>query len=90
MAELPPRSPHFVRVVHTTGGQPLIGHGVLTINNSRMAVLKTLVTVKRPSLTLTHLQRNVQYLNSPYAAVLHQKTTESQPYVHRGLHLWSP
>ena len=27
----------------------------LTVNNSRMTVLKTLVTVKQPPLTLTHL-----------------------------------
>ena len=33
--------------------------------------MRTLVTVQ-----------NIQYLNSPYVAVLHQKTTESQPYVH--------
>ena len=26
-AEPPPRSPHFVRVVHTAGGRPLIGQG---------------------------------------------------------------
>ena len=50
-----PRSPHFVRDVHTTGGQPLIGHGFLTINNSRMTVLQTSVTMKQPPLTLTHL-----------------------------------
>ena len=31
--------------------------------------------------------RNLQYLNSPYVAILHQKMTESQPYVHRGPHL---
>ena len=36
-----PRSPNFVRVVHTTGTQPLIGQGFLTINNSRMTVLQT-------------------------------------------------
>ena len=72
--ELPPRSPHFVRVVHTTGGRPLIGHGVLTVNNSLMTVLVTLVTVKQPPLALTHLQRNVQYLNSPYVTILYRKT----------------
>ena len=32
--ELPPRSPHFDQVVHTTGGRPLIGHGVLTVSKS--------------------------------------------------------
>ena len=48
--------------------------GVLTVNNSRMTILKMLVTMKRPPLTLTHLQRNVQYLNSPYVTVLHRKT----------------
>ena len=51
-----PRSPHFVRAVHATGRGPLIGHGFLIINNSRMTVLQTLVTEKRPPLTLTHLQ----------------------------------
>ena len=48
-------SPHFVQVVNTTGGQPVIGHGVLTVTNSRMTVLKMLVTMKQPPLTLTHL-----------------------------------
>ena len=42
-----PRSPHFVLVVHTTGGRPLIGHGFLTVNNSRMTLLQTLVTKKQ-------------------------------------------
>ena len=55
-----------------------------------MTVLKMLVTVKQPLLTLTHLRRNVQYLNSPYVTVLHRKMTESQPYVHGGPHLWLP
>ena len=86
----PPRSPHFVRVVHTIGGRPLIGHSVLTVNNSRMTVLQTMVTEKQPPLTLTQLQGNVQYLNSPYVVVLHQKITDSQPYVHCGPHLQLP
>ena len=47
-----------------------------------------LVTVKQPPLTYVHLWENVQYLNSPYIAVLHQKTTESQSYLHHGPHLW--
>ena len=55
--------------------------------NSRMTVLKMLVTLKLPPLTLTHLWRNVQYVNSPYVTVLHQKMTESQTYVHCGPHL---
>ena len=59
---------------------PLIGHGVLTVNNSRMTIPQMLVTERQPPLTLTHLRRNDQYLNSLYVAVLHQKTTESQPY----------
>ena len=54
-AELPPKSPHFVRVVHTTGRQPLIGHCFLTIENGRMTILQMLVTKKQPPLTLTHL-----------------------------------
>ena len=61
-----------------------------TINKSRMTILKTSVTKKQPPLTLTHLQRNDQCLNLPYVTALHQKTTESQPYVHRGPHLRSP
>ena len=60
----------------TTGVQPLIGHGVLAVNNSWMTVLKMLVTVKRPPITLTHLLQNDQYLNSPYEAILHRKTTK--------------
>ena len=54
---LPPRSPHFVRVVHTIGKRPLIGHSFLPINNSGMTV-QALVTKKQPPLTLTHLWRN--------------------------------
>ena len=50
-----PRSLHFVRVVHTTGGRPLIGNSVLTVNNSRMTVLQMLVTKRQPPLTSTHL-----------------------------------
>ena len=46
-----PRLPHFVEVVHTTGRWPLIGHSVLTINNSRMTVLQTMVTERQPPLT---------------------------------------
>ena len=42
-----------------------------------MTVLQTLVTVKQPQLTS-------QYLYSTYVTVLHQRTTESQPYVHCG------
>ena len=64
-----PRLTDIARGFHTTGGWPLIGHGVLTINNSQMTVLQTLVTERQPP--LTHLQRNDQYLNSPYVAVLH-------------------
>ena len=52
-----PRSPHLVRVVHTTGGEPLLGHTSLTINNSRITVLQTLVTEKQPPLTSTHLRQ---------------------------------
>ena len=26
-----PRSPHFVQVIHTTGGRPLIGHSFLLL-----------------------------------------------------------
>ena len=48
----------------------------LTVNNNRLTVLQTLVAEKQPPLTLTHLQQNDQYLNSPYVAVLHRKTTE--------------
>ena len=49
--------PHFIQVVHTTGGRQLIGHGFLTIsNNSRMTVLQTLVTKKQPPLISTHLR----------------------------------
>ena len=39
-----------------TGGRPLIGHSVLTVNNSQMTVLQMLVTKRQPPLTLTHLQ----------------------------------
>ena len=77
--EPPPRLPNFIRVVHTTGGRPLIGHSILTVNNSWMTVLKMLVTEKQPPLTLTHLRQNVQYLNSLYVTVLHRKMTKSQP-----------
>ena len=42
------RLPHFVGVVHTKGGRPLIGHSFLTANNSKMTVLQTLVTEKQP------------------------------------------
>ena len=57
----PPRSPHFIRVVHTTGGRPLIGHDVLTVNNSLMTVLQTLVTETQPPLTIpsiTHVRNS--------------------------------
>ena len=52
-----PRSPHFGRVGHTTGRRPLLqtGHGFLTVNNSRMSVLQTLVTKKQPPLISTYL-----------------------------------
>ena len=33
-----PRLPNFIRVVHTTGGRPLIGHSLSTINNSTTIV----------------------------------------------------
>ena len=52
-----------------------MGHGFLTINNSRMTVLKTMVIMKQPQ------------LNLPYVTVLHQKMTESQLYVHCLSHL---
>ena len=40
-----PGSPNFkFQVVHTTGGRPLIGHSVLTVNDSRITVAQTLVT----------------------------------------------
>ena len=51
-----PRSPHFVQVVHTTDRQPLIGHRFTTVNNSRIRILRTLVTQKQPSLTSTHFR----------------------------------
>ena len=51
--ELLPRSPDFVPVVHTTGGLPLIEHGLLTVNNSRKTVLQTLVTEKQSQLTFS-------------------------------------
>ena len=53
-----PRLPHFVRVVHTIVGQPLIRHSFLTVNNSQMTVLQTLVTERQPPLTSTHLPLN--------------------------------
>ena len=43
----------FIRVVHTTAGQPLIGHGFLTVNNSRMRVLQMTVPTKHPQLTFS-------------------------------------
>ena len=51
-----PRWPHLIQVVHNTGGQPLIEDGFLTVNNSRMTVLQTLVTEKQSPLTSTHLR----------------------------------
>ena len=44
------RLPHFIQIVHSTGRRSLIGHGFLTINNSRMTVLQMLVTKKHPPL----------------------------------------
>ena len=46
-----PRSPHLVR-----GRQPLIRHSFLTVNNSPMTVLQTLVTERQPPLTSTQLR----------------------------------
>ena len=63
--------PSPIRIVHPTDGWPLIGHGVFAISNSRMTVLQMLVTERQPPLTLTHLRRNDQYLNSPYVPILH-------------------
>ena len=75
------RSLHFVWVVHTKDGLPLIGHGFLTVSNSRTTVLQTLVTKKQPQVTFgsrdMNRWQNDQYLNSPYVAVLHWKMTES-------------
>ena len=88
------KSPHFIRVVHTTGTHSPIGLSFLTANNSRMAVLQTLVTEKQPQLTFgsrrANTWQNNRCLNSPYVAVLHRKTTASQPYVHHGPHLRLP
>ena len=71
------RSPHLVRVVHTTGRQLLIGHGFLAINNSWMTVLKTWVTVKQPQLTFGSRRmnkwRNNQYQNSPCVFVWYRR-----------------
>ena len=57
-----------------------------------MTVLQMYVTEKQPQLTFgshrMNMWQNDQYLNSPYIAILHQKMTESQPYVHRESHLW--
>ena len=89
-----PRSSHFIRVVHTTGRQLLTGHRFLTFNNSRITVLQMLVTEKQAQLTFGSHQTNTwwnnQYLNSPYVTLLYWKMTKSQPYVHRGPHLWLP
>ena len=49
-----PGLPHFIQVVYTTSGWPLIGHSFLTISNSRMTVLQMLVTEKQPLLTSTY------------------------------------
>ena len=65
-----PRSPHFVRVVHTTGGWPLIGHDFITVNNSRMTVLQTLVTEKRPPLTSTTLGSHQTNIVTVYPSFL--------------------
>ena len=50
-----------------------------------MTVLQTLVTEKQPQLIIgsrqTNTWRNDQNVNPPYVAVLHRKTTKSQPYV---------
>ena len=46
-----PKSPHVVRVSHTTGGRPLIGHGLLTVNNSRMTVLQMMIPTQQPQLS---------------------------------------
>ena len=51
-----PRLSHFIQDVQTKGGRPLIGHSFLTVNNSEMTVLQTLVTEKQPPLPLTHLR----------------------------------
>ena len=73
------RSPHCIRVVHTTVGRLLIGHSFLTISNSWMTVLQTLVTKQQPPLpqfTFSSLWMNrwqdYTYLNSPIS-ILHQK-----------------
>ena len=53
----------------------------LTVNNTRMTVLQTLVTEEQPQLTFggsrMNMWRNDQYLNSPYVVLLHWKATES-------------
>ena len=78
------RSTHFVWVVHTTGGQSLIGQGLLTVNNSWKTVLQMLVTEKQPQLTFgshrTNTWQNDQYLNSPNVTMLHWKTSLCRPW----------
>ena len=80
MVEPPPRSAHFVQIVHTRGG----------VIRGYMRLVKRpcpSTTIRDLYATLCHSDETSMYLHSPYVAVLHQKTTESQLNVQRGLHL---
>ena len=59
---------------NTTGRRPLIGHSFLTVNNSWMTVLQTMVTVKQPQLTFGSCRMKQPISSS--AAVLHLKMTD--------------
>ena len=78
--EPPPRSRHFIQVVHTTGS---LIHGFKCLAKRSCPT----TTIRDLCETLCHSGKTSMYLHSPYVAVQHRKTTESQPYVHSGSHL---
>ena len=63
---LPPRSPHFVQVIHTTGG---------VICGYRCCVKCPCLsnTVQDSYVTLCHSVKNVQYLKSLYVTIYHNR-----------------
>ena len=82
-AEPPTRSPHFFLAVHITGG---------VIHDSRHLAKCPCpsTTIQDSYAILCHSGETFMYLHLPYVTILHHKTTESQRYVHRGLHLQLP
>ena len=66
MVEPPPRSFHFIRVVHTTSG---VSHGCRDLPKCPCSS----TTICDLYASLCHSGEMSMYLHSPYVAVLHQK-----------------